>query len=199
MKRTFLIFALIFPALILTSCLKRSDSLAPIISITSPRSGTVRTADNLIVRGYAIDDEGIVAIRVDGVDLLDNPVLQSQKGKKLVEFGFRSPQIDEGQWTKVIAAEDSDGRVSSLSYTLEIDTTPPVLELDPLESLSENRYRVKGIARDNQELKSIQINDVSLAFPATAERVFSLPIERAEVVTVIVEDSAGNKTTQTLP
>ena len=50
----------------LAGCLNRTDSLAPVVSITDPRSGATRTTEDLVIAGYALDDEGIAAIRVNG-------------------------------------------------------------------------------------------------------------------------------------
>ena len=38
----------------LTACLGRSDSLAPVIAITEPRSGTTRNTDDLEARRQAV-------------------------------------------------------------------------------------------------------------------------------------------------
>jgi hypothetical protein len=181
---------------LLSACLSRSDSLAPIVTISDPKSGTVRSAENLTIRGYALDDEGIVAIRVDGQDLLQSTLYQSEKGKKLIEFGFRSREISEGQFASVIEAEDLSGRKSTLRFELKIDTTPPSLELDALKSLGEGRVRVSGMARDNNQLGQIIINGSELAFASVSEQAFSLDIEQSSTITVTVEDRAGNSTSQ---
>jgi hypothetical protein len=192
-------FAGFFLVVLLTGCLERTDALAPIVTVTSPANGTVRSADNLIISGYAMDDEGIVAIRVDQDDLLAFPIFQNERGKKLVQFGFRPQQIDEGQWESDIVVEDTSGFVTTLRYVLEIDTTPPTLDVT-LQSLGAGRVRVTGTARDNQLLERITINDTILSFAAVQERPFSLDFDSAglESVTVRVFDQAGNETVQTV-
>ena len=64
------ILCLCLLSLALSACVERSDSLAPLVNITFPRSGTVRSAENLQISGYALDDEGIRSLRVNGLDLL---------------------------------------------------------------------------------------------------------------------------------
>ena len=184
----------------LTGCLERTDSLAPIVTVTSPANGTVRSADNLIISGYAMDDEGIVAIRVDQDDLLAFPIFQNERGKKLVQFGFRPQQIDEGQWESDIVVEDTSGFSTTLRYVLEIDTTPPTLELSPLQNLGAGRVRITGTARDNQMLERISVNDTVLSFASVQERPFSIDLdsEGLQNITVQVRDQAGNETVQTL-
>jgi len=186
--------------LALTGCLERTDALAPIVTVTSPANGTVRSADNLIISGYAMDDEGIAAIRVDQDDLLAFPIFQNERGKKLVQFGFRPQQIDEGQWESDIVVEDTSGFVTTLRYVLEIDTTPPTLTLSPLQNLGGGRVRVTGTAQDNQMLERISVNDTVLSFAAVQERPFSVDLssEGLDSISVQVRDQAGNETVQTV-
>jgi hypothetical protein len=185
-------------SLMLTGCLQRSDSMAPIITITSPTSGAVRTADNLTVRGYVFDDDGVAAIRVNGQDLLSHPLYASRRGKRLVDFGFSNVNLQEGRWSVRIEAEDTRGRITTLDYELQIDVTPPTLELNPLEPLSGNLLRVSGVARDNLMLASITVNDVQIPVGQVKERIFTVDIPRASTVTVTVKDQAGNVITRQL-
>ena len=195
------LFALTFA---LAGCLTRGDSLAPIITITNPTSGAVRTAENLTVTGYVLDDDGVAAIRVrvpggGEQDLLADPVYASERGKRLVQFQFRlGGAITDGRWQAHITAEDVSGRLSTLDYELEIDTTPPTLELNELEALPGNRLRVSGVARDNLQLASVTINDISLPVGQVSERYFTLDVPEADTVTVVARDEAGNTTRRQL-
>lgn len=183
----------------LSGCFERADSLAPLINISNPRSGTVRTADNLTISGYAVDDEGIAAIRVDDVDLLDFPIFQSERGKKLIEFGFRPQQINEGRWASTITVEDVSGRSTRLDYTLEIDTVAPSLDLDPVQRLSDGRLRISGIARDNNLLARIAVAGIEVSVLPVSEKAFSLDVAVNGNTTIIVEDEAGNRLTREIP
>lgn len=183
----------------LSGCFERADSLAPLINISNPRSGTVRTADNLTISGYAVDDEGIAAIRVDDVDLLDFPIFQSERGKKLIEFGFRPQQINEGRWASTITVEDVSGRSTRLDYTLEIDTVPPTLDLDPVQRLDDGRLRISGIARDNNLLARIAVAGIEVSVLPVSEKAFSLDVAVNGNTTIIVEDEAGNRLTREIP
>lgn len=187
----------LFLILLLSGCLTRGDSLAPIVTISDPRSGTVQTAEDLVVRGYAMDDEGISAIRVNETDLLSSPIYEGIRGKKLVRFGFNTPDINEGQWTVTLTVEDTSGRVTIKPYTLEIDKTPPVLELGAVSSLADGRLRVAGVVRDNTQLRKVSVNEAELALGAVGEHSFSLTIAASDSVTITVEDSAGNRTAET--
>src|SRR5690606_42025497 len=57
-------------AALLAGCMGRSDSMAPVIAITDPRSGATRSTEDLRISGYAMDDKGVASIRVGGLDLL---------------------------------------------------------------------------------------------------------------------------------
>jgi hypothetical protein len=69
LKYLFLFTTLAFT---LSACINRRDAMAPMITIVSPANGTADNADNITVYGYAMDDEGIRAIRVGNNDLLES-------------------------------------------------------------------------------------------------------------------------------
>lgn len=178
--------------------MNRSDSLAPVISIYEPKSGTTRTVENLRVFGYAMDDEAIVAIRVNGTNLLDSPVYASERGKRFIEFGFEPLDVTEGDNANIIEVEDSSGRRSILNFTLSIDTTPPTLEISTNQPVDGDRVRVAGVARDNNRVTSVRINGEPLQFTPSNEVLFELVVPRIQGGTVVVEDSAGNVTRRSL-
>ena len=199
MRRALLLLAL----LLLSGCLKRGDSLEPLITITEPRSGAVRSAEGLTIKGYAYDDEGIRAIRVDNTDLLSNDAYTSERGKKLVQFEFRPREVAEGRWASTIMVEDVTGESTTLPYPLEIDLTGPTLQLDPLTRLQDGRLQVSGTARDNYRLRRILVNDTPFPVEAVDEKLFSYTLDAASLdaeggVTLIAEDEAGNRTSERL-
>ena len=176
----------------LTSCLGRSDSLSPVIAITDPRSGATRSTEDLRISGYAMDDEGVASIRVDGLDLLANDLYASERGKGLVHFAFTKPNVVDGELTMVLEVTDVSGRTTTETYTLILDATPPTVELTNVESAAGNRLRVEGVARDNIGVSSVRIGGVPLAFTPGPEFSFSVLVENTEGAEVIVEDGAGN-------
>src|SRR5690554_5227243 len=119
--------AAMLPSLLplLASCLGRSDSLAPEIAITDPRAGAIRSTEDLRISGYAMDDRGVASIRVDGVDLLQNELYASERGKGLVNFAFTKPNVADGELTMVLEVTDVSGRTTTETYTLILDATPP--------------------------------------------------------------------------
>jgi hypothetical protein len=184
--------------LLLSACLHRADSLSPVVAITNPTSGTVRSAADLMISGYALDDAGISAIRVNGQNLLASNVYKGERGKKLVQFQFIPSKVDQGQWAAKIKVEDTAGRTTTLPYTLQIDTTKPTLKLSALESVDSTHVRVAGEASDNIMLKSVTVDGTELLYAPVKDKAFSLTVAKKRTITVTAEDQAGNKTTQTL-
>lgn len=182
----------------LGACVTRPDSLPPIVTITEPRSGTVRSSDDLRISGYAMDDAGVASIRVDGADLLADGLYASERGKRLIQFAFTKPNLRDGELTLILEVTDVDGRTTTERYVLTLDATPPTVELTKVESLGGGKLRVEGVARDNMRISSIRISGVPLAFTPAAEYSFSVDVDAAEGGQVVVEDSAGNVTARDL-
>lgn len=189
-------FALASLCLILSSCLSRRDALAPIITIYDPPNGATQGLETPLISGYALDDNGIVSIKVDNVDLLSDSNYQNQKGKKLVQFFFQI-RLQSGEFVANITAEDSSGNITILPYRLKVDTQPPSLEATA-SRLGESRIRVSGTARDNDAVKSITVEGISIPFLPSAEQSFNIDISSSGSATIIVEDRAGNRLSQTV-
>lgn len=172
--------------------------MAPTIAITEPRSGTTRSSDNLRISGYALDDAGIASIKVDGADLMQDSLYASERGKRLVQFAFTKPNLQDGELRLVLEVTDVNGRSSLERYVLTLDATPPTVELTKVESVAGGRIRVEGVARDNMRLSSIRINGVPLAFTPGTEYSFSVIVDAVADGQIVVEDSAGNTATRDL-
>ena len=188
----YLSFALLIP--LLSSCLSRGDSLAPIITIVDPPNGATRGLESPLVSGYALDDNGILSIKIDNTDLLTSEVYRDQKGKKLVQFFFQVTPSDN-QFVATIIAEDNSGNIQTLPYELKIDTLPPTVEMSA-EVIAASRLRVSGVARDNDAVKNIIVEGVAQAFLPSAEQSFSVDVTAGNTATVIIEDRAGNQISQ---
>ena len=168
------------------------------VSIREPHSGATSTSANLRIVGYAMDDEGIAAIRIDGVDLLATSAYASERGKQLIEFFFTIRDLTDGDVTVTIEAEDVRGRVTVLPYRLRLDGTPPTVELQSVTSLGGGRIRVEGVVRDNTLVTSVRINDVPLQFTPAPEHAFRVDVADVSGGEIVVEDAAGNVTRQAL-
>jgi hypothetical protein len=184
--------------LLLAGCIDRGDAMSPMVSIREPRSGATSTTANLSIYGYAMDDDGIAAIRVEGRDLLSESIYAGERGRHLVEFAFTIQDLSDGEVTIMIEVEDTGGRVTTLPYRLRLDSTPPQLDLHAVTPLGGGTVRVEGSVRDNTVVSSVRINDVPLQFTPAPELSFRVDVADVEGGEVVVEDAAGNVTRRTL-
>ncbi|MEJ2666289.1 MAG: hypothetical protein P8Z81_04185 [Deinococcales bacterium] len=198
-KRTLLlVVALSLLPTLLAGCMGRGDSTAPIVAITDPKSGTTRPADNLTITGYAMDDTGVAAIDINGVDVLQNPAYKGEKGKRLIRFRFAVGGLKDGEVTTHIKVTDVTGHTSLLDYQLTIDNTPPTVDLTKVDKLSGGQLHVEGEAKDNTRVASITVDGQPLAFTPGPDVPFSVDVPAKPGGTIVVEDSAGNKTSKPL-
>ncbi len=191
--------ALVAAAALLSACTGRSDSMAPIVSITDPKSGTTRTTDNLTIVGYAMDDSGVASIKINGTDVLADAAYAGERGKRLIRFRFTVSGLADGQVTTRIDVTDVSGRTSSDNYQLTIDNTPPTLDLGGVNALGGGQVHVEGTASDNDRVASITIDGQPLAFTPAPKVPFSVDVDAKANGEVVVEDSAGNRTSRSLP
>lgn len=190
-----LFLAVVLLLLSLAGCLKREDSFAAVITITEPKAGTARSTEVIDVYGYAMDDSGIMAIRVDGNNLFNSPQFAGERGKQLVNFGFRGQARGEGELTYLIEVEDGSGNLTSLNYSLTVDTTPPTLELTAT-ALGGGAFNLVGVAADNMSVSAIRIGGIPYTFAPGAEVSFDLPNVTPATRLIEVVDSAGNTLTR---
>ena len=188
------LFVFVSLLLLLSSCIKRQDAIAPLITIVSPANGSVQNIQRPIVRGYAMDDEGVESIIVNGQDLLKSELLKNERGKKLINFAFEPQNQGEGSFAANIEVVDINGRSSLFPYELLIDQTPPTVELIELTNLGGNRIRVHGIAKDNDFVNSISIAGTSILFRPSKEYQFKADVDKSSDMTLVVKDNAGNIT-----
>jgi len=183
---------------LLAGCMGRGDSTTPIVAISDPKSGTTRTADNLTITGYAMDDFGVASIKINGTDVLQNAAYTGERGKRLVRFRFTVGGLQDGEVTTHIVVADVNGRTSTLDYHLTIDNTPPTVQLTKVASAGSGQTHVEGEAKDNNRVASITINGQPLAFTPGPDVPFSVDVPTQKGGAVVVEDSAGNKTSKPL-
>ena len=176
----------------LSGCAGRGDALAPVVTVTEPQGTTVKAESDLQIVGYALDDVGVASILVDGTEILDAPGYVGERGKKLINFGFRPRQVREGLWRSEIVVTDVDGRKTALNFPLEIDGTPPTVTLTGVEGLGNRRTRVSGVARDNDLVSKITAGGVARSFTPAAQVAFTF--ETDSDIEITVTDQAGNVT-----
>jgi len=183
---------------LVSSCTGRGDSTPPIVAITDPKSGTTRTAEDLTITGYAMDDFGIASIKINGTDVMANSAYATERGKRLVRFRFTVGGLKDGDVTTHIVVDDVNGRTATLDYHLTIDNTPPTVDLTKVASAGSGQLHVEGEAKDNNRVASITVDGQPLAFTPGPDVPFSVDVPAQAGGKIVVEDSAGNTTSRPL-
>lgn len=187
MRRAALPLALL-AALPLGACNRTADTFKPRIVITSPDGGGVSRASNFVVRGYALDDQGVTGLTVDG-----KPVSLQAGGLKIANFEFRSlVQGNRGEYT--IRARDAAGNESTLRLPVSVDGTDPALSVTRFER-ERNVIRVAGVATDNNRVAQVLVDGNRLNIIPGA-RVEFYAETTGIYADVEVRDAAGNVTTR---
>jgi len=187
----------------LTGCLGRTGTLDPLVVITQPSGGLIAPVEAIEVRGYALDDEGIRSILVNGLDLMADPLYAERRGRKLVPFAFSARVQARDAAVYQIEVVDRGGRSTSTTLELIIDSRPPAITVDPIPTPRREAgrvlMRVSGVVRDDHAIGRITVNGSPLNFPPGREFAFFLETTRADRVTVTATDQAGNEASLTRP
>jgi len=115
----------------------------------------------------------------------------------LLEQGLNFLQNRQGQ-NLVVRQNQHAIAQSTRDYHLTIDNTPPTVKLSKVGSAASGQIHVEGEAKDNNRVASITIDGQPLAFTPGPDVPFSVDVPAQKGGAVVVEDSAGNKTSQPL-
>lgn len=100
------------------------DTAPPVLNITSPAEGLVTNAPALTIQGVTNDATSspvAVAVTLNGAD--QGPVTVGDGG------GFaKTVTLTEGENTLIVTATDAAGKMSSVTRTVTLDTTVPVVQ-----------------------------------------------------------------------
>ncbi|MFI0416317.1 MAG: CARDB domain-containing protein [Candidatus Thiodiazotropha sp.] len=132
------------------------DTSAPQVELLRPANGFVNTTGTLIGN---ISDSHMKSYRID---LLDR---QRDTGWQEIDIGTTSrldysfgqlSELEEGQYTVRIQAEDEGENQTDVSFDFTVDKTPPQVALDPFEtnmlSMQHSPYAISGsITEDHIE------------------------------------------------
>ena len=188
-------------AALLVGCNRQSDSFAPQIVITSPASDTVTPRSNLVIKGYAWDDKGVMKLVLNGsTDLLAKGALAAQRGRKIVHFEFPADSLSGGKVSYELRAVDAGKRSATREIKVTVDTVLPKLTIDSVDSQA-NTIAVSGTATDNQKVSRIAVNGEPLnVSPASKVQFYTvIPRSRRDTITFIVKDGVGNALTKSVP
>ena len=188
LARVTVLLLLLAPLLgaLLGSCARKADTFKPRIVVTSPDGGGVGRAREFTIRGYALDDQGVTRITVDGKSIPIQP-----GSRKIANFAFQTQVPGKGA-TYLIGAMDAVGNKSVLEVPIRVDGQPPVLKATRTER-SGNLIRVTGVATDDNGVTEILVDGKRLNITAGTRVDFY-----AETTGIYADleavDSAGNRT-----
>ncbi|GAA5532849.1 hypothetical protein [Deinococcus aluminii] len=178
--------ALLLLVPLLGGCTRTTDTFKPRIVVTSPDGGGVSRARSFTVQGYALDDQGVTQITVDGQAIPIKP-----GSRKIANFAFQT-QLKDTRSEYTITARDKAGNESTLVLPVAVDSVPPAIKVTRFER-DGNVIRVTGVATDNSRVAQISVDGNRLNItPGT--RVDFYAETSGSYADIQVTDGAGNVT-----
>jgi hypothetical protein len=184
-------FMLLLP-LALASCVRENDSFKPKIIITQPEADSISGSGVQLVKGYALDNQGIDRIEVNGIPLFVSPKSASEGtgGVRIQNFAFKT-EVKSGQAAYVIQVTDVDGLKTSKSLPIQVDTTSPTLQINQSERRA-GVTRIAGKALDNLKVKRVFLDGNPLDVRPGSSVDFYVESNNPSVV-ISAQDTVGNR------
>lgn len=178
---------LLFPlAVLLGACNRTLDTFQPRIVITSPDGGGVSRAQDFVVKGYVLDDQGVKKLTVEG-----RPIPLQGGTAKLANFVFKT-QIQGSRGEYTIRARDAAGNESVLRLPVSVDGTNPVIKVTRFER-ERNVIRVTGVATDDNRVAQVVVDGNRLNI-TPGPRVDFYAETTGVYADIEVRDAVGNVT-----
>lgn len=178
--------ALLLLAPLLGGCTRTADTFKPRIVITSPDGGGVSRARSFTVKGYALDDQGVTQLTVNGRSI---PIQAGSR--KIAYFQFQT-QLAGGRGEYTVAARDAAGNRGTLVLPIAVDGTPPTVKVTRFER-ERGVVRVTGVATDNTRVTEISVDGKRLNITPGAQVDFYAETSGV-YADIAVTDGAGNVT-----
>jgi hypothetical protein len=163
------------------------DTMAPILSITTPKDGALVNTSQIRVEGRSEADAEVVLTRPGRDDIV---VDVGPTGN----FSFYV-NLSEGENIMNFTASDLAGNKKTLQVVVELDTTPPSLTItSPEEDLLTNKSYVEiSGTTDGNGGSTVTINGLPMDLDAngTFSQVFQLA-DGSYTFKVVARDDAGN-------
>lgn len=192
------------------------ETVAPVITITSPTNGARVTNSNQSVTFTVIDEAGGSGVDLESVvvKLDNNQVSAGEVTHSAVTNGYSftytpASPLGDGSHTVTVDASDNDGNAATQkSTTFTVDTVAPSLNVtSPTDGLITNNAAITVTGTTNDTTSSpvavtIQLNNVDQgAVTVESSGAFSKAITLASGANVIVvtsTDQAGKSTSVTI-
>ncbi len=144
-----------------------------------------------MVKGYALDNQGIDRIEVNGIPLFVSPKSASQgtASTRIQNFAFKT-EVKSGQAAYVIKVTDVDGLITSRSLPIQVDTEAPRLEINQSERRA-GVTRIAGKAIDNLKVRKVLLDGTPLDVRPGSTVDFYVESNNPSVI-ISAQDTVGN-------
>jgi hypothetical protein len=159
------------------------DTQAPLVSISNPASGTTNVNTPQLI--YSVSD-GTVVVKVDGV------AVNKASGSTL-------DPLADGVHAVRVEATDSAGNTGFAEVSFTIDTVPPTISIDPVESPTNDKDLTISGTREGGASVSVSIDTSAAVGPISYNTATTWSckidglIKGTNTITATATDASGNK------
>ena len=166
-------------------------NVAPTISLTSPANGTLLNYSSVTLRWASSDDDG---------DVLSHTVIIDSSPYDAGSSSFYTIALEEGIHSWKVVVSDSFTSIESETRTFTIDTTPPIVTINPVTSPTNITTQIisGSFFETGSGTKSITVNGIEATISGST---FSANVSLSKgknSVTVTATDKAGNSASQSV-
>ena len=193
------------------SCrLQVKEKVKPVITVTSPTTGsTITNSSPTITWKITDDDSGVnpdtIKIKIDSGAAVSSGITKTMSdSNKTYTCSYAVPSaLADGSHTFVLSASDYDGNsATEVSSTFKIDTVPPTLTITaPANNLITNRPKVTITGTTNDATSSpvtLTVNGTSVTVDSNGSFSYEYTLTKGiNTITIVATDSAGKSTTMT--
>ena len=164
-------------------------NIPPSISLTSPASGALINSSSVTLQWTSSDDDG---------DALSHTVILDGSSYDAGSSSSYTLALADGTHTWKVVVSDSFVSVESATRTFTIDTTPPVVTIDPVTSpTSSTTQTISGsFIETGSGIARITVNGIPAEISGTTFYANISLSEGENIITVIATDKAGNSDSQ---
>lgn len=188
--------------------LRVKEKVAPVITLSSPTSGSTLTNNKPTITWLVKDEDSGVNQSTIGITIDSGSKITSGITKTAVSGGYQcsytpTSALSDGSHTIKLDASDNDGNAAStVTATIKVDTVPPVLTLSsPTDGLVTNNptCTISGTTNDaTSSPVTVKVNGKTVT--VNGDGTFSTTVtltEGSNTITVVSTDSAGKSSTVT--
>lgn len=187
--------------------LQVKEKVKPVLTITSPTTGSVLTTNKPTFKWTITDDDSgvdpsTIKIKIDSTTVSDGITKTATSNGYTCTY-TPSAALSDGNHTFTISASDYDGNAGDTkSATITIDTVAPSLNITaPAEGLVTNQTSVVVSGTTNDATSSpvtVKVNGTAVTVGSDGSFSHEVTLtEGANTITIVATDGAGKTTTIT--